>query len=157
MTYNPPPEPPGYGPPQPGNTPPPGYGPPPSADPPIQPYQVPAGYAAPGETPVQPYNPYQAPPYAYGYQQPRHTEGMAIAALVVSCAGIIGVCTWGIGGILSAVGAILGHVARRRISRNGTDGAGLALAGIIVGWVLTGLSVLIALLIILVVANPSSS
>lgn len=36
------------------------------------------------------------------------------------------------------VGAILGHVALSQITRRGEQGRGLALAGIIVGWVLTG-------------------
>lgn len=35
------------------------------------------------------------------------------------------------------VGAILGHVALSQITRRGEQGRGLALAGIIVGWVLT--------------------
>jgi hypothetical protein len=208
MTYDPPTErpesgapQPGYGPPQPGYGPPqPGYGPPqpgygasqpgygapqpgygvpqPEEGPTVQPYQVPPGYAVPGETPiqpyqvpadyatpggmpVQPYNPYQAPPYAYGYgygyPQAPQTEGLAIAALVVACAGIVGLCTYGIGGLLGLVGAILGHVARRRIARNGTGGAGLALAGIIVGWILTGLCVLIGGAILLLFLNPHLS
>jgi uncharacterized protein DUF4190 len=169
MTYNPPPEPPEYGPSQPGYGPAqPGYGPP-QPDPSVQPYQVPPGYAVPGEMPiqpyqvpggmpVQPYHPYQAPPYGYGYgYQPPRTEGLAIASLVVSCAGVLGICTYGVGGLLGVVGAILGHFARRRIARNGTGGAGLALAGIIVGWVFTGLCVLIAGLIILVAVDPGSS
>ncbi len=36
---------------------------------------------------------------------------------------------------LGAVGAIMGHVARRQIRERGEDGDGMALAGIIVGWI----------------------
>jgi uncharacterized protein DUF4190 len=172
MTYSPPPEPPGSGPPQPGNgpqqsgydpahpeygTPQPGYGAPPPdpVPPPIQAYQVPPGYAVPGQPPpVQAYQPYA---YGYGYQQQPPTEGLAIASLVLSCAAVLGICTYGVGGLLGVAGAILGHVARRRIARNGTRGAGQALAGIIVGWSLFGLCLLLAGAIIAVAITDNSS
>ncbi|GAA1775764.1 DUF4190 domain-containing protein [Luedemannella helvata] len=63
----------------------------------------------------------------------RRTNGLAVASLVVSVAGLV-VCCGSVSGI---VGAILGHVARGRIRRTGEAGAGMALAGILVGW--TGL------------------
>jgi hypothetical protein len=87
---------------------------------------------------------YPTPPYQHGYADPygypaypvaRPTEGMAIGALVVSCVGIVGVCGYGIGGLIGIVGAILGHVARRRIRTTGANGEGLALTGIIMGWI----------------------
>jgi hypothetical protein len=57
-------------------------------------------------------------------------------------------------GPLSGIPAIiLGHVARSRINRSGEQGAGLALAGLILGYV--GL-VLTVILIIVVVAVASS-
>jgi hypothetical protein len=131
MTYPPPPGPDGI------------Y--PPPSDPPIQAYQPPGpqqhGYPAP-------------PPYDYGtpgsaYYQPaypyapaRPTEGLAIASLVVACVGVLGLCFWTVGGVLGIVAAILGHVARRRIRVSGAGGEGMALAGIIVGWVTTGVAVL---------------
>lgn len=57
------------------------------------------------------------------------TNATAVIALVV---GLLGFCFWGIGGIVSI---ILGIVARREISRSeGREGgAGLALAGIVLG------------------------
>jgi hypothetical protein len=57
---------------------------------------------------------------------------MAIASLVCSLAGLAT-------GISAPVGAILGHVARRQIRERGEQGDGMALTGIIVGWVLTGI------------------
>lgn len=60
------------------------------------------------------------------------TNAMAIAALVCSLAGIF-TC------ISAPVGAILGHVARRQIRERGEGGDGMALAGVVVGWILTGL------------------
>lgn len=40
------------------------------------------------------------------------------------------------------VGAILGHVSMGQIKKSGEDGRGLALAAIIVGWVLTAVGIL---------------
>ena len=111
--------------------------PPPEGQPsdPTSPYQA-------YQTPV-----YQAPTYpaSYPYMAPpvgRSTNGMAIAALVVSCVGVLGLCAYGLGGWIGAIGAILGHVARRQISERGQGGDGMALAGVIVGWIATGLFVL---------------
>jgi hypothetical protein len=123
----------------------PGYGMPPAYGAPPQPgYEMPAyGMPPTGYGTPQPYYPYPVamkPPY----------EGLAIASLVVSCSAVVGLCTWGVGGVLGIVGAILGHVARARLKRNGREGSGLALAGIIVGWSLAVLSV--AILVVLVVS-----
>jgi hypothetical protein len=58
------------------------------------------------------------------------------------------------------VGAILGHIARRQIRERGEGGDGLALAGIIVGWILTGLLVLLIafyVVIIIIAINSETS
>jgi hypothetical protein len=98
--------------------------------------------AGPGSAPSITYgyaaNPYAANPYAaltngppgYGYppSAPK-TNGLAITSLILSI-----VCLAGLGSI---AGIILGFVSRRQIRRSwGTQrGAGLGLAGIIVGFV----------------------
>lgn len=107
-------------------------------------YQDPA-YAVSGQP---------APAYpGYGYPQPvasPPTNGLAIAALVCALAGIA-TC------ISAPVGAILGHVARRQIRERGEAGDGMALAGIIVGWIITGLMVLlIAFYIVIIVLAINS-
>jgi hypothetical protein len=84
---------------------------------------------------------------AYGYGAPMvpmapKTNGMAIAALVCALAGLV-TC------VSAPVGAVLGHVARRQIRERGEGGDGMALTGIIVGWILTGLG--LAYLIFVVV------
>lgn len=84
---------------------------------------------------------------AYAYPPARQHNGMAIASLVVSCLGVLGLCGYGLGGFLGAIGAVLGHVARRQIRDSGDNGDGLALAGIIVGWVTTALFVIAVVLI----------
>jgi hypothetical protein len=81
--------------------------------------------------------PYSAQPYGQpAYGQPvyvgRPNNGMAIAALVCSLAGLLTIIT-------APIGAILGHIARKQIRESGEQGDGMALAGIIVGWIITGL------------------
>jgi hypothetical protein len=133
--------------------------PPPSEDQPAYPYQqdpYSQQYAYPQQPqyPPQPYPQYYAP--AYPYARPEH-DGLAIASLVVSCAAAIGLCTYGIGGVLGIVGAILGHVARSRLKHNGRQGAGLALAGIIVGWTLAAISVAIVTVIVVLLLHDRSA
>jgi hypothetical protein len=98
----------------------------------------PAGYQAGYQAgyPVSPGYP------AYSYAQPavvvqaQPTNGMAIASLVCSLAGIL-TC-----GVTALIGAILGHVARKQIRERGDGGDGLALAGVITGWIIFGLNAL---------------
>ena len=93
------------------------------------------------------------PPYAYGQQMPygapatKRTNGLAIASLVCSCAGILFL------GVPGIVGIIFGFVARSQIRRsNGTQGGeGLALAGIIVGFAW------IAILVLIIVVAATNS
>ncbi len=100
----------------------------PPAGPPGQPPgRPPSGYPPPG---VGPYAPYPQPYAPSGYQaQP--TNGLAIAALVLSLVG------WIPCGIGSLAAVVLGFVARSQIraSQGRQGGDGLALAGIIIGFV----------------------
>ena len=121
----------------------------------------PYGYAAPppggyGAAPG-PYGPapgYPAPPGPYGYPQPYYgypppagpgTNGMAIAALVSALAGLLVSC-----GLLSPLGIIFGHIALSQIKRTGESGRGMAIAGLVIGYLsLAG----IALMVISIVAS----
>lgn len=67
----------------------------------------------------------QRPAQPY-YQPPPPWNGFAIASLVLS------VALWGVGSIL---GVIFGHIALRQITRTGEQGRGLAIAGLVVGYV----------------------
>jgi len=70
-----------------------------------------------------------SPQYQVQYVMPRRTNGLAVASL--AC-GIGQVFFW----FLAAIPAVvLGHMARRQIRQTGEDGAGLALAGLILGWI----------------------
>lgn len=107
------------------------------------PYDPPYPYGA-GQ-PYVPGQPWQSgyPPY-YGAWQPRPTNGLAIASLVISIAALPLACLcYGIPGVLlGPTGAIMGHVSRRQIQQDGQQGDGLALAGMIIGWIVAGLSIL---------------
>ena len=133
------------------------YGPPPGvaggpdpAPPPLPPLGAPT--APPPGPPTGPppgytYG-YQAPPpgygYGYGYGPIQRTNGLAVASLVCSFLFWL----WGLGAILAIV---FGFIARSQIKRSGgtQKGAGLALAGIIIG---ISALVLAAVVIIVVVA-----
>jgi hypothetical protein len=113
----------------------------------------------PPDDPVPPaYHPYQQPIYAYGHPAPnRPTDGLAIASLAVSCASVLGICAYGIGGLLGIVGAALGHAARRRIARSGEQGAGMALAGIIVGWIMAAVALTVIGLLVYFIASDAGA
>jgi len=83
---------------------------------------------------------------------------MALASFATSLIGLLtaGMCLLPI--LACPVGAVLGHVALRRIEREGKQGRGMALAGVIIGWVGTGILVIgTAALIAVIVAGASSS
>ncbi|MBX6357483.1 MAG: DUF4190 domain-containing protein [Micromonosporaceae bacterium] len=105
--------------------------------------QQPGGWPqpSPGTPNLPPGTPAYVPPYGYP-APPRPTNGLAVASLVVSLVGALGLCAYGLGGWIGAIGAILGHVSQRQIRERGDGGGGMALAGVIVGWIATGLFVL---------------
>ncbi|HEY2502594.1 MAG TPA: DUF4190 domain-containing protein [Mycobacterium sp.] len=82
------------------------------------------------------------PPGGYGYQPPPQTagtNGMAIASLVCSLFGWVCV----IGGIL---GMIFGFMALGQIKQRGQGGRGMAIAGIVIGAVVTALVILVGII-----------
>lgn len=76
---------------------------------------------------------------------PRTTNGFAVASLVL---GIVF-----IGGIGSILALIFGYIARNQIDESNSieGGRGMAIAGIVLGWVGLGL---VALMIVLMLAGP---
>jgi hypothetical protein len=71
----------------------------------------------------------QQPMYGYGYPPPPKQQTNAILALVLS---LVGFATCGVTAI---VGVIFGHIAMGKIKRGEEEGHGMALAGIIIGYV----------------------
>ena len=80
-------------------------------------------------------------------------KDLAIASLAVSVS-----CIFMTAGLLSFIGAIIGHIAWGRLKSVGnTSHTGFAMAGIIVGYVATGLFFLILFSIIAVfAADPTT-
>ena len=109
-------------------------------------YPSPSPYPGPGPGPGP--SPYAGGPSPYAgmgvpgahYAQ-RQNNGLAVASLVCACAGVIPIFV----GIPCILGIIFGFVARSQIRRsNGTQqGSGLALAGIIVGFSLIALFIVL--------------
>jgi hypothetical protein len=71
------------------------------------------------------------------YTQQRPTNVLAIISLIASCVGF------------TVPGIIMGHIALHQIRQTGEGGHGLALAGVIVGYALLG--VVIILIVIYVI------
>ena len=128
------------------------YGGDPAANPPSYPAGTP-GYQAYPEYQSMPASPAGYPGYpAYGYQSPvtpaQRTNGLAIASMVISIVAAMGLVCYGFGGFLGIVGAIMGHIARRQARERAESGEGMAMAGVIVGWIATALAVLIVAVIV---------
>lgn len=118
---------------QPPQAPPPSYGQPP-------PYAAPPPYGQP---------PYGQPPYGHGgyaYAPPRSTNGFAIASMVL---GILWI--YWIGSILAL---IFGYVARNQIRAGNQQGDGMAIAGIVLGWI--GVGILLLLIVFGVAAGSGA-
>ena len=73
---------------------------------------------------------------------PQKTNALAIASLISSF-------------FVSVLGIILGFVALNQIKKTGEQGRGLALAGIIIGFVAVGITVLIIVLQVVALAALS--
>jgi Domain of unknown function (DUF4190) len=122
----------------------PGYAQPEHAQPGYaQPAYAQQGYAQPGYAPPG-YPPpgYGPPGYPPVYVRPTNT--MAILALVMAF-------------VFAPAGLILGIVARKQIRETGEDGDGLALAGIIVGGIVTAIFVFFIVLWIIAFAAFADS
>lgn len=96
-----------------------------------------------GQQSAQPYPGHQPLP-PYGYAPPRPTNATAIVALV------LGILT-GIGGIIA------GHIALSQIKRTGEGGRGMALAGLIIGYVFTSFWVFYILLVLVIVIGVGAT
>lgn len=112
--------------------------------------QYPGGYAP---TPQQ-YPTYATPAYPGYYAGPmaQSTNGMAIASLVCSIAGFV------IFPLIGAVlGVIFGHIALKQIKVSQEQGHGMAVAGLVMGYIQLALSLLAILLFILIIVIGSST
>ena len=118
--------------------------------PPTPPPQPPAGPPPASSPPA-----YGQQPGGYGYQSTPKTNGLAIASLVLGIAQIF-LCI--IGGILALV---FGYISRRQIDESGgtQGGRGMAIAGIILGWIGIGLGIayIVVIIIAVIVSDDDNS
>lgn len=97
-------------------------------------------------TPPPPYGAHQPPPYGeyaplppggyYGYPQPKATNSLAIVSLV---------CAF----VFAPLGIVLGHISLSQIKKSGEEGRGLAIAGLVISYLITALTILVVVLSVL--------
>lgn len=114
----------------------------------FDPYARPANQAGPSPS---------TPPSNSGYAQsnwPGQTggwppaeppKGLAIASLVCGCSGIL--LSWFLFGIPSILAVIFGHVALSKARQGTASGRELAIAGLITGYIIIGIFVLMLVLV----------
>ena len=83
-------------------------------------------------------------------RQVRETNGLAIASL---CCGV---AQFAFGPLPTIPAIVLGHMARHQIKRTGEDGAGMALAGLVLGWSVLVLGIVLILGFVAVFARSAS-
>ncbi len=84
----------------------------------------------PWPPPVPAPSPYPPPPYPPYPYPPRRTNAMAIASLV---------CAF----LFAPLAILFGHLSLSQIKRSGEEGRGMAVAGLVIGYILTVATVLI--------------
>ncbi|MFV8164761.1 peptidylprolyl isomerase [Mycobacterium sp. 134] len=80
-----------------------------------------------------PYGGYQPVGYPAGYPPPAHTNGMAVASLVCAV-------------LFAPLGIVFGHISLSQLKRTGEQGRGIAIAGLIIGYVMTALAIVATVL-----------
>ncbi|OBK78244.1 peptidylprolyl isomerase [Mycobacterium sp. 1274761.0] len=89
---------------------------------------------------TRPYGAYPPPPYdPYGYPPPRPTNGMAIASLI---------CAF----VFAPLGIVFGHISLSQIKRTGEEGHGLAVAGLVISYLVTIGSIIVLIAAVLFTA-----
>ena len=77
------------------------------------------------------------------------TNALAITSLICGIAQLM------FGPLATIPAVVCGHMARGQIRRTGEQGAGMALAGLILGWIGVGFTVLVILIAVLAVVAAS--
>ena len=93
------------------------------------------------------------PPAVTGAAAPAQatTNGLAIASL--AC----GIAQFAFGPLATIPAIVLGHMARSQIRRSGERGAGLALAGLLLGWATVILAIVVIVIGLAVAAGMSGA
>lgn len=129
----------------------------PYGQPPQQPYlqqphpQGPPPYqTGPQGQPYQPpYQPYRSQPpqhgAPYGYSAPPEKNALAVWSLVLGILSVVLLFSCAVGFLAAVPAVITGHLGRRAQKQGLADNGGMALAGLITGWVTIGLTVLLGI------------
>ncbi len=86
--------------------------------------------------PPPPYGAYPPPYDPYGHLRPRPTNGMAIASLI---------CAF----VFAPLGIVFGHISLSQIKRTGEEGHGLAVAGLVISYLVTVGTVIVLTAVVL--------
>src|SRR3954470_24119347 len=87
-----------------------------------------------------PYGAYPPTYDPYGYARPRPTNGMAIASLI---------CAF----VFAPLGIVFGHISLSQIKRTGEEGHGLAVAGLVISYLITvGTVIVLAAVVLFTIA-----
>jgi hypothetical protein len=78
------------------------------------------------------------------------TNSLAITSMICGIAQLM------FGPLATVPAVVCGHMARSQIRRTGEQGAGMALAGLIMGWIGVGFTVLVVLVAVLAIAAATS-
>jgi hypothetical protein len=125
------------------------------------PYQQP--YPQPGlQHPYQQGTAYQGGPYQpqpvygapYGYPASPEKNALGVWSLVLGIVSLVMLFSCFVGFLAAIPAVITGHLSRKAQKEGLADNAGLALGGIITGWVTIGLTLLAAIGIALVFSIP---
>jgi hypothetical protein len=105
---------------------------------------------------VSEFNPgqnFQSAPISQAEQNAKSGSGLAIASFVTSLATLFLTA-----GFFSFIGSILGHVSLSKLKKAGSsENRGLAVAGIIIGWVSTAIAWIILIGFIVLVVGLAST
>jgi len=90
--------------------------------------------------------------------QPAGQDGMALASLICGIVGLFLIGCYGAGFPIAVAAVICGHLSRRRLVEAGdTTSAGMALAGLITGYIALGIVVLMVLGILVFIGLGAAS
>lgn len=103
---------------------------------------VPPGYAQAG---------YGQAGYGYAPVTLAPTNTLAIVSLICGLVGLL--TTWFIPLVVSIAAVVMGHIAKRQIAERGENGSGLAVAGLVTGYIVIGLTVLVFGFMLLVLGS----
>lgn len=97
------------------------------------------------QQPAQGYPPQGGGSYPYGYPSPgtppRGNNTLALVSMILGLVAIPGLCLCGLSLPLGIAAVVCGHLGKNQIRREHSGGDGMALTGLITGYIMAGLSV----------------